>query len=35
MLAEPEPAGMESFVVPPELQQILVAAFSGEKTNQT
>ena len=34
MLAEPEPAGMEPFEVPPELQQILVAAFSGEKTNQ-
>ena len=25
---------MEPFEVPPELQQILVAAFSGEKTNQ-
>ncbi len=34
MLAEPEPAGMEPFEVPPELEQVLVSAFSGEKTNQ-
>jgi hypothetical protein len=33
MLAEPEPVGMERFELPPELQQILAAAFSGEKTS--
>jgi hypothetical protein len=34
MLAEPEPPGMARFAAPPEIRQMLAAAFSGKETSE-